>query len=460
MSPILEHGLRATLVWYAENRAASSLQNAFNETCQFAKFIFRCERQPIVEITLKQIHEYRVVLGTAEEWRLNWVVAVLNRWNALGYVGVPDALVTALSTLRLTNNVKGAAVATWDPSTGPLTDIEREALEAKINQAYGGGHLSLIDYTLLWCLLLWGLRIGQVASLKVCDVIVKCSKGDTRSYFLRVPRAKQRKTLWRSQFKYRALLPEFGALFVKQCEAVRANFRDLLDDPETAPLIPSPRSKAKAGNFAFHYTAKSLANRVISLTKNLHVYSERTGQPVHLPPVRSRRTFGTRAAAEGHSLHVLAELLDHSDVGSAQVYVAATPKMLERIDRAVALRLAPLARAFEGVVIDSKSQATGASDSSSRIFDARRDQNPESVGNCGMRGFCGFNAPIACYTCSYFEAFADAPHESILDHLLTERLRFMKETDERIATINDRTILAVAHVVHLCRVRRGEPKRK
>jgi hypothetical protein len=56
---------------------------------------------------------------------------------------------------------------------------------------------------------------------------------------------------------------------------------------------------------------------------------------------------------------VVAELLDHSDTQSAGIYVEATPQMLQRIYRAVAFQLAPLARAFAGTLIAKETEPCG-----------------------------------------------------------------------------------------------------
>lgn len=170
---------------------------------------------------------------------------------------------------------------------------------------------------------------------------------------------------------------------------------------------------------------------------------------MNMPAVRFRRTIGTQAAAEGHGELIIAELLDHSDTQNVGVYVEASPEFMERrIDRKLAMRLAPLAQAFAGVLVDGETDA--ASDPSKRIVAPQYNQNFEPVGECGQHGFCGFAAPVACYTCANFEAWLDGPHEDILNSLLAERERLMQTTDSRIASVNDRTILAVAHVVKMC----------
>jgi hypothetical protein len=128
----------------------------------------------------------------------------------------------------------------------------------------------------------------------------------------------------------------------------------------------------------------------------------------------------------------------------------ATPEIVERIDRAVALHLAPLAQAFAGVIIEGESKASRAGDPASRICDPRFEPSMKPMGNCGKYGFCGLMAPLACYTCMSFQPWLDGPHEMVLDYLVAERDRLLETCDIRIASVNDRTILAVAEVVRLC----------
>lgn len=159
---------------------------------------------------------------------------------------------------------------------------------------------------------------------------------------------------------------------------------------------------------------------------------------------------------EGHGELIIAELLDHTDTQNVGVYIEARPEIVERIDRAMAMHLAPMAQAFAGMIIEDESQATRVGDPSSRVCDPRFSPSMKPMGSCGKHGFCGFLAPIACYTCVNFQPWLDGPHDVVLDYLLAERDRLTMRTDLRIASVNDRTILAVAEVVRLCEVRRQE----
>lgn len=206
-----------------------------------------------------------------------------------------------------------------------------------------------------------------------------------------------------------------------------------------------------ANGYEYHHTGGSLSDIFRATLSKLNVPSERTGDLLHISPIRFRRTFGTRAAQEGHGELVIAEMLDHSDTQNVGVYVASVPEIAERIDRAIAMELAPLAQAFKGTLITDESEATRRGDPASRILDPRIDRTMKPMGSCGQNSFCGFNAPIACYTCKNFEPWLDGPHEAVLEHLLEKREQLLLSTDKRIAAINDRTILAVAEVIQLCR---------
>jgi hypothetical protein len=66
-------------------------------------------------------------------------------------------------------------------------------------------------------------------------------------------------------------------------------------------------------------------------------------------------------------------------------------------------------------------------------------------------------APIACYTCAYFQPWLDGPHEEVLDGLIGQRDRVAALTgDLKVASTNDRLILAVSDVIHRCQLAKGE----
>lgn len=110
--------------------------------------------------------------------------------------------------------------------------------------------------------------------------------------------------------------------------------------------------------------------------------------------MRFRRTIATNAAIEGKDVRTIAAILDHSDTQTANVYMSAVPEIVDRINKAMAMDLAPLAQAFKGRLIAIEREATRGGDPSSRIVDLRIDRSGAALGSCGQHSFCGFNAPV------------------------------------------------------------------
>ncbi|MDH2917320.1 MAG: site-specific integrase, partial [Gallionella sp.] len=362
-----------------------------------------------------------------------------------------DDAVALLGQLRIKGNQKGEAVLTMDSENGPYTDIELGAIRSALDAAYASNDISLGDYLLVWLFMALGQRPIQYAALKVCDVATELAKDGATLYTLRVPRAKQRGRVSRELFSQRVLIPQIGEKLVRYAEEVRSEYSAIIADSDHVPLFPEKISRHNEPlGFEHHRTSQSLASMLASILNKLNVLSERTGEQLHVTATRFRRTVGTRAAEEGHGELVIAELLDHTDTQNVGVYVQATPEIVKRIDKAVAMHMAPLAQAFAGIIISDESTATRKNDPRSRICDPKFEPSMKPMGNCGKHGFCDSLAPISCYTCRSFEPWLDGPHEAVLNHLISERDRLMAESDARIASINDRTILAVAEVVRRC----------
>ena len=151
-------------------------------------------------------------------------------------------------------------------------------------------------------------------------------------------------------------------------------------------------------------------------------------------------------AEEGHPASTIAEALDHEGLGTVMSYVAVTGKLHGRLNKAMAMQLAPIAQAFEGKLAKRGDVGSGLK----TIRDIRVAGTYEPVGNCGKSSVCHYAAPIACYTCKNFRPFVDAPHEPLLDFLLAERERLMRVSGNTMAAIEDRTIIAIAEVLVKC----------
>lgn len=448
--PDLIPSVKATLFWFAKHRAPSTLYNVYQLLRGFFREMRRQQGTPIETVTDVLVLNYRSSLKDKERWRLSALSSPLTKWHELGYPGVEKSAALLLEAMRHERPAAGTAVLTMDPVLGPFTDIELESIQTALTDAFAAGALALGDFLSTNIYMLTGARPVQIAALKVCDLSITASRDGTTAYTLSIPRAKQRGERSRTDFKHRAILPQVGELLAHHAHLVEREFATRLEDPRTAPLFPARfRSAVTEPGLEWHHPSGYLAQRLTRALSSIAPRSERTGAPVVMRPIRFRRTLGTRAAVEGHSELVIAELLDHSDTQCVGVYTATRPEIIERIDRALAFRMAPLARAFAGTLVE------GGSTSAKTITDPRLDPTMRHpVGSCGVRGQCAFLAPVACYTCKSFLPWLDGPHEAMLDHLVTERERLLVEADARLASINDRTICAVAEVVLLCRERR------
>ena len=452
LSKAMTLSLKRVLLWYAENTSTNHLQNMHSHFVRFARFLESTGKNVIDHITRTDLINYKASLTEDKAWYLSSLSGLLARWHRLGIPGVADDAVELLSELRLKGNPHGVAVMTMDPVRGPFTNLEQEAIQSALHEAFANESIDEGTYLLAWLLMALGARPAQYAALKVCDLTRSTSKDGDVTYTLKVPRVKQRRVDARGEFTERSLIPQVGERLFAYAQQIRSTLAGTIQDPDQAPLFPATTQrgrKVSPPGFEYHDTAQGLSKKLGAALNALEVPSERTGGSLNITPIRFRRTFGTRAAQEGHGELVIAELLDHSDTQHVGVYVASVPEIAERIDRAVAMQLAPLAQAFAGVIIENESQAARAADPTSRIVDLRTDQK-KPMGSCGQHSFCSFNAPIACYTCKNFEPWLDGPHEALLARLLAERDKLMVTTDKRIAATNDRTILAVAEVVQLC----------
>jgi len=446
-SPVFLNSAKHVLLWYIQHKSPDHAQNMYERLLHFVRA--QSERQDTLDvISVVEILNYASSLKEGRQWYLSNLAGLIKKWSRMGLRGVDQKVILLFKQSRLKGNKKGVAVLTMNVDEGPFTHLEFEAIQNEVNSSYESGAITSYDFVLTWLYILLGQRNKQHAALKVCDVRTSIKDGK-RVYSIMMPRAKQGHDSPRHQLTERPLIDQFGDVLVAYAESVRKKFECLLPDPSQAPLFPIADLLNDRGSpgFEFHRTGPHLRLTFTAVLDALNIVSERTGLPLHIMPVRFRRTIGTRAAEEGHPPLVIAKLLDHSDTQNVMVYAASSPAVLERIDRAVAMELAPLAQAFVGKLVDG---SDGPKNPSKKIIDLRIDRSGDAMGECGQHSFCGFNAPIACYTCNSFEAWLDGPHEAVLNHLIERREKLLVQSDQRMASVNDRTILAVAAVVQKC----------
>lgn len=395
-----------------------------------------------------------------KQWELSSVRAFFRTWIHLGHPGIPLETLTMMEKWRIKGNEKGLAVQSMCPESGPLTDIEMDGVVSGVLESYAAGRIGVRDTCYAMILAMTGRRPIQITSLKIKDLIAVSEK-----YFINFPRGKQRHGRWRGQFNKVQIVEDLWALLQVQVESVKEQFSrasselipvDLVSELPLFAVFKKFNSvedlRAKLSGDFMHARVLEVTERMRFIKGVIGVISERTGATTHLNPYRFRYTLGTNLAREGKGEYVIAEALDHSDIQNTGVYVRNIPEIVERIDKAVALQLAPIAQAFQGVLVVNEGEARRGRDPNSRIC-----SDAGNVGSCGSYGFCSALAPVACYTCVHFQPWLDGPHEFLLDQLISERNRVCENTgDLKIASVNDRLILAVSDVVARCNTLRGE----
>lgn len=454
LSPQILYSFKLLMIWTAENRAASSAGGSFYQLSKLFRFINSTCPDAITSVLDSDILNYRASPSVRAD-AIRKLRPLLCKWHSMGLPGMSPDVPSLLRSLRIRMPARGRAVRTHDPKVGPFTSIEFDGLISKLSQSIAVGSIDEDHAVMTQILIGRGIRTAQCALLKVCDIT--CESHDRRPrYILRVPQVKQRHREERSEFRERVLPESLGSAVYEHAKRVCARFVGVLADPASAPLLPARQPRVRVPGYEGHPAAIDLQVSFQRSLNKLEVYSERTGERLYIIPTRFRRTFATRAAAAGWSPHAIAESLGHGDTGCVMVYVEMIPDMTARIDRAVATEMAPLAQAFVGTLVNNESEAIRGSDPASRIFDARIDRSGVPLGSCGQFSFCGFNAPLACYTCQHFQPWLDGPHEAVRDYLLSRRALLLQTTSEQMAQINDRRILAAEQVIQMCAQAKAE----
>lgn len=450
----IKKAFRQVLSVYAETSSAQYTMSLFR------RFRFYCESTAELPLlSPESMISHRSSMGD-DDWQLSSLRAFLRTWISLGYEGVPANTMKLMEGWTIKGNEKGYAVQSMCPESGPFTDIEMGGLVSKIIDFYASGKLDPTDTSYAMILAMTGRRPAQICALKLKDLV---PRGDR--YFINFPRGKQKHGEWRGSFKEYEIVEDLWDLLQGQAASVKYAFEEVLEYPVPQSLVgelplfanlkrhdSTASLKAQLEGDFLHAPTGQVSYALKKVQDAIGLISERTQALINITAYRFRYTLGTNLAREGKGEYVIAEALDHSDTQNSGVYVRNIPEIVERIDKAVALQLAPLAQAFQGVLVLDETKARRGGDRSSRICSAGGN-----VGSCGSYGFCGALAPIACYTCSNFQPWLDGPHEEVLDQLIAERDSVLANTgDLKIASVNDRLILAVSDVCARCKAMKSD----
>ncbi len=449
VTPSLVHRLKLTVLDLLEKQSFSHGFNLWGRFREFHRGVLSIGHL-YDAIDLGSLVNFRVSLGPTTVWKLGAVRVLLERGQTLGYDLLTEEAARYLRDAVIPGNIKGNDVRLRDPERGAFTTNELEQLNSALNDAYVRGTVDLPDYALCHVMLAYGTRAKQIAALKVGDLVVASAKDGSKVYTLRIPRAKQRGELIRASFTERACDRRLGELLERLIKetAIWAGDPTI---PEVADrALFTARQHGDLPGFAYHRTAKEITTRLQEIFESV--------APLHANSKRFRHTLAKRAHDDGADIYVIAELLDHVDTQNAKIYTEGSADIVDRLNRTMAMELAPVAQAFAGLLITRDDIEAHDAGKAKRIHDrALPDgKGADPLGNCGIHGFCGLARPIACYTCRNFRPWEDGPHEQVLSGLLEHReAQQAKGFAPRIYGLHDRTITAVARVVQLCEERRG-----
>ena len=444
----LVHFLKLTIADVLEKQSVAHADNLWWSFCNFYRTALAEQGAAIIDIVA--FLNYRAALTPATVWKLAVVRVLLERATSLGYPIITPEASAYLWGAVIPGNPKGVDVRTRDPDRGAFTTIELEGLNTALNDGFVEGRVDLPDYALCHLMLAFGTRPKQIAAMKECDLIVAAAKDGTKVYSLRIPRTKQRGELARGSFTLRPCDKRLGELL----DRLLTHNVDLKPDCSGLgdgdwPLFIAPQ-RGEVDGFAHHHTAGELSQRIQQTFQGV--------TPLHANAKRFRHTLAKRAHDDGADVYVIAQLLDHSDIQNAKVYTEGGVDIIDRLNRNMAMELAPVAQAFAGLLITRDDIEAHQAGPAKRIHDRALPggKGADPLGNCGLHGFCGLARPLACYTCRNFRPWDDGPHEEVLCGLLEDReSQRAKGYAPRIFGLHDRTITAVARVVQLCAERRG-----
>lgn len=451
ISDALLQSIKSTLKWYASNRTILTQGKAFNDLRQFLKHAYKQRGKKVRAVLLSDVQSYILSVPKKRlEGRIGSLRSFLGVWNTLQIPGLQRGLNTYLQSIRLPSRARGEHVTTDDPNYGPFTDLDFDLILSAIGQMESESTEQRWARLALLLEVTFGLRPVQCALLKVGDVSYAETAGARRCY-LTIPRVKQAHQAPRTEFRTRIVPLGLDRELEEYVRLLKERFRGRQIDESQLPLFPARDEFLIDGSGeVFPSIAPDFSQATLRGLRKMRLRSVVSGKPIKITMYRFRRTFATRAHAEGWPASAIAEALDHMNLTTVLEYVAKAADLSVRLDKHLANKLAPIAHCFAGRIINDESEATRSGNRAARVTTVI-EGGLRSAGSCAQDGSCSLRVPIACYRCPRFEPWLDGPHEAVLEQLWAERELLGQASSERIAQITDLDILAVEEVVQLCR---------
>lgn len=428
--PDIKVGLRQII---AEIATKNSAHSAFGDYEDFINVILKSSHYDGGVITAVLFLNIKGALNKNSQYRLGRNKALLKKWQKYGFIGIESDIDKTLNKLSIKGNTKGKAVKTKDPFKGAYTVTEKQSLMNWASNAFKDNILNLEEFTLFCLLMCTGRRPIQISMLRQCDVLIKNNQGKIE-YSLNIPRAKQRNSLFRQEFREFHINEDLYLILKNLMQSVQKfaiqHIKNLeQDDISQLPVfineknflsirsIAEFRNKLKYQPDFFHITSAKIDNISKKITDECQAVSERTGDYINFFPYRARRTLGTDLARQGIGGVQIAHLLDHSDTQNVGIYTEDNIEQSLRIFEAMDEPMNLLADMFAGRIIRHESEAIRADDINSGKF----KNDGKQIGNCGGSPACQ-NGIKACLICSSFQPLLGADWNGLLEDLNQERL--------------------------------------
>lgn len=449
----LKNSIKNYFAWLLTTQSPTSVRNSFHYLPGLIQApSFQAADASSGVIPYLAFSEARSSLRKEDHWQLHHS-RQLYRWCAAqGYPHFSTTVADLLSDIVVGGNTKGQAVRSKDPTKGPLDAHEVAALTSALRAAHASESIPLAEQAIGWLALTTGSNAVQYANLREEDLREEKLGDEVVAYVLRVPRHKKGHVQHRTEFRERRLTRFIGNVIADLIEENRTKYPDDAEDAAARPIFrvaqPMFGHNHPLAEWTWHMRSSEITKLLQRSVKHLDVAS-RTGEPLKVSTRRFRYTIATRAIDNGASAYQVADLLDHSDLQNVGVYFDVHSNIVEHIDRAMALALAPRAQAFTKLV-EREEDAVRGDVAGSRVHHGERENDVfEPVGTCGNHSFCNVSAaPLACYTCPMFQPWMDGPHDLVLDHLLRDRERKVElGLKPKMVAINDHVIVEVAGVI-------------
>lgn len=337
----IQQAARKVMSYYAENLSAAHT-SCISSYMQHMITALGCKN-----ITTDVLINYRSTLDKKHQHYLGTLKGFILQWHKLGFAGVDKDVVDLLKSWRMKGNSKGQAILSLDPEQGPFSDIEFEAMQEQLPVGFATGLFSVSDYAIATTVLNTGRRPRQIGDLKVCDSIRTKNNKGIDCYFINIPRIKQQGLSWRESSKPFALVYDSWHILKKHVDVMVVQLEELYARKLTVgeigllPLFPRSNmfeERIHQTEFIetlktdyFHRTTSSVTEIVVKTINKLDITSERTGKQLKVNSRRFRYTLGTRTAREGYGELIIAEMLDHTDMQNAGVYVKNVPDFAAKI---------------------------------------------------------------------------------------------------------------------------------